>query len=296
MSNLIYFNGDIIPAHEARVSIYDYGFLYGDGVFEGMRVYDRRVFRLVEHMDRLIASIRATRLPLAATRDELCEIVRRTCAANDIDSGYIRMQVTRGVGPVGLDPLACDSPTVLCTPCPIGLYPEEAYARGLSIITVPTRRNGNEALSPKIKSLNYMNNIMAKLEASSAGFGEAIMLSGDGYVAECSSDNLFIVSRGVLRTPDPAIGLLDGVTRNAVIELAKDAGKPVQEGLLTRYDVFVADECFITGTAAEIVPVVAVDGRPIGAGAVGPYTKEIMAAYQTLVHTEGEPYDRGDNR
>ncbi len=283
MSLQIYINGQFFDKENAKISVYDHGLLYGDGVFEGMRAYSGVVFRLAEHLDRLYESARAIQLTIPMSSKALGEAVDATVAKNRLQDAYIRLVVTRGAGALGLDPNKTSDPQVIIIADSISLYPAEFYEKGLPIITASTIRNHPAALSPRIKSLNYLNNIMAKMEGLQAGCVEALMLNHKGEVAECTGDNIFIVKHGRLLTPPKDAGILEGITRNAVIELAKVAGIPVEEIALTRHDVFVADECFLTGSAAEVIPVVKIDARVIGNGQVGPITKQLLAAFKALV-------------
>jgi len=279
----VYINGKLVDKSQATVSVYDHGLLYGDGVFEGIRVYSGKVFRLAEHIDRLYDSARHILLEIPLTREQMTEAVVATVKANNKGDGYIRLVVTRGAGSLGLDPGRCSDPQVIIIVDDISLYPEKFYESGLEIITSSVIRNHPAALSPRVKSLNYLNNIMAKIEAVRAGCQEAIMLNHNGEVAECTGDNLFLVKHGLLRTPPLHAGILEGITRNAVIELARADGIVVQEIALTRHDVYAADECFLTGTAAEVVPVVKCDGRPIGTGKPGPLTRQLRERFGALV-------------
>jgi branched-chain amino acid aminotransferase len=278
----VWMNGKLVDKSEAKVSVYDHGLLYGDGVFEGIRVYHGKVFRLREHIDRLYDSARAIWLEIPLGREEMIRAVEETVKANEKRDGYIRLLVTRGPGTLGLDPRKCE-PQVVIIVDDISLYPRELYDNGLEIITAATIRNHPAALNPRIKSLNYLNNILAKIEAIRGGCLEALMLNHKGEVAECTGDNVFVVKHGELRTTPLDAGILEGVTRNAVIELAKKAGVPFREMTMTRHDIFTADELFLTGTAAEIIPVVKCDGRPIGAGKPGPVTKRLRELFQELV-------------
>ncbi len=284
MSLQIYINGKFFDKENAKISVYDHGLLYGDGVFEGMRAYSAVVFRLAEHLDRLYESARAIQLTIPMTPQALGEAVDATLAKNSLHDAYIRLVVTRGAGALGLDPNKTSDPQVIIIADSISLYPAEFYEKGLPIITASTIRNHPAALSPRIKSLNYLNNIMAKMEGLQAGCVEALMLNHKGEVAECTGDNIFIVKNGRLLTPPKDAGILEGITRNAVIELAKIAGIPVEEVAMTRHDVFIADECFLTGSAAEVIPVVNIDSRSIGDGKVGPITQQLLAAFKALVH------------
>ena len=283
MSLQIYINGKFYDKENAKISVYDHGLLYGDGVFEGMRAYSGVVFRLAEHLDRLYESARAIQLTIPMTSLALGEAVNATLGKNTLQDAYIRLVVTRGSGALGLDPNKTSDPQVIIIADSISLYPQEFYEKGLPIITASTIRNHPAALSPRIKSLNYLNNIMAKMEGLQAGCVEALMLNHKGEVAECTGDNIFIVKHGVLLTPPKDAGILEGITRNAVIELAKIASIPVEETPLTRHDVYVADECFLTGSAAEVIPVVKIDSRMIGDGQVGSVTKQLLAAFKALV-------------
>jgi branched-chain amino acid aminotransferase len=278
----IYISGKLYEKHEAKISVYDHGLLYGDGVFEGIRSYAGKVFRLEQHLERLWDSAKAICLEIPMTREEMGEAVRQTLAANGIQDGYIRLVVTRGIGTLGLDPTHCERPEVIIITDRISLYPEELYRNGLEIVTVNTQRNHPCALSVRIKSLNYLNNILAKIEGQKAGCAEALMLNHKGDVAECTGDNIFIVRKGRLLTPSTASDILEGVTRNAVIEVAREAGVEVLETTLQRHDLYIADECFLTGTAAEVIPVVKVDSRPIGVGKPGPITQDLIRRFHQL--------------
>ncbi len=286
---LIYLNGKFVPKEEAKVSVFDHGFLYGDGVFEGIRAYEGKVFKLREHIERLYASARAISLEIPISQEEMVKATLETVRVNGIRDGYIRIVVSRGEGDLGLDPQKCPNPTVVIIADKIAIYPEEVYREGMRIITVSTRRNPPQALNPNIKSLNYLNNILAKIEANRAGVPEAIMLSIDGYVAEATGDNIFVVKNGVLATPPLYVGALPGITRQVVMQLARERGLPTEERVFTLYEVYTADECFLTGTAAEVVPVVEVDGRKIGEGVPGRITLLLMEAFHNYVKQEGEP-------
>lgn len=279
----IYINGHYFAKEDAKISVYDHGLLYGDGVFEGMRAYGGNVFRLPQHIERLYESAKAILLTIPMQPNDLAEAVNATIARNNLSDAYIRLVVTRGSGSLGLDPARTSDPQVIIIADHIELYPKELYENGLSIITAATMRNHPAALSPRIKSLNYLNNIMAKIEGKLAGCMEAMMLNHRGEVAECTGDNIFIVRRGELLTPPIDAGILEGITRNAVMELARDANICVREISLTKYDVYVAEECFLTGSAAEVIPVIKVDDRSIGSGGVGPITKQLSKAFHTLV-------------
>ena len=283
MSRIIFMNDRLVPEAEAKVSVFDHGLLYGDGVFEGLRSYSGRVFRLDEHLDRLYASARAICLEIPIAKEPLARAVNDTLAANKLVDGYVRLVVTRGAGSLGLDPNRTKNPQVIVIADTISLYPREFYEQGLRIVTAATQRTQSAALSPRIKSLNYLNNIMAKLEGLQAGCVEALMLNHKGEVAECTGDNVFVVRGGRLLTPPPDAGILEGITRGAVMELAHAAGIDCREATLVRHDLYTADECFLTGTAAEVIPVVEIDGRRIGAGVPGPVTTRLTRDFHALV-------------
>jgi branched-chain amino acid aminotransferase len=285
----IYIDGKYYDEKNARISVMDHGLLYGDGVFEGIRAYNGRVFRLAEHIDRLFCSAKAILLALPKTRAEMTEAVLAACRRNRVRDGYIRLVVTRGIGSLGLSPNSCKQPSVIVIAGKIQLYPAELYQRGLQIITVPTARNLHSAVNPAIKSLNYLNNILAKIEALNGGCDEAIMLNAQGFVAECTGDNIFIVKGGRLFTPPLSAGALHGITRGVVLDLARENGMPVSEPDLTRYDLFNADECFLTGTGAEIIAAVKIDGRVVGDGKPGPVTRRLIGQYRALTESTGEP-------
>jgi len=285
----IYIDGAYLPESEAKVSVFDHGLLYGDGVFEGIRFYNGRVFRLEGHLDRLWDSARAICLTIPLSRDEMTAALLETIRQNQLKDGYIRLIITRGVGNLGLNPENCKRPGVIIIAATIALYPEEQYQRGLEVITCGTRRVSPGALSPQVKSLNYLNNILAKIEAMQAGAGEGLMLNEQGFVAECTGDNIFILKRGTLSTPPISAGGLRGITRDVVIEVAREFGIPFQEPELTRYDIFTADECFLTGTAAEIIPVISLDKRLIGSGKPGPVTARFIARFRELTQSSGTP-------
>ncbi|MEX0824730.1 MAG: branched-chain-amino-acid transaminase [Pirellulaceae bacterium] len=284
MALQVYIGGELFDKSDAKISVYDHGLLYGDGVFEGMRSYSGTVFRLVEHLDRLWESAQAIHLEIPMSKSEMADAVNKTLNVNGIEDGYIRLIVTRGSGSLGLDPNRCSDPQVIIITDMISLYPEEFYREGLELVTAATIRNHPAALSPRIKSLNYLNNIMAKMEGLRAGCVEALMLNHKGEVAECTGDNIFIVRRGRLLTPPIDAGILEGITRNAVLELAQKAGIVTAEIPFTRHDIFISDECFLTGSAAEVVPVVKLDDRPLGTGKPGPITLQLMKAFSELVH------------
>jgi branched-chain amino acid aminotransferase len=279
MGTKVWLNGKLVDREDAKISVFDHGLLYGDGVFEGIRSYNGRVFRLKEHVRRLFDSANGIRLAIPLAADELAKAVADTLQANGLKDAYIRVVVTRGVGTLGLDPNRCQSPTVFVITDKIELYPPELYKNGLEIITAATMRNHPNAVNPRLKSLNYLNNILAKIEAIDAGTLEAVMLNHQGFVAECTGDNLFIVRDGVLFTPPIAAGILEGITRDEIIAIAGDFGIKVREENLTRHDLYVADECFLTGTAAEVVPVVRIDKRTIGDGHPGPVTKRLLEEF-----------------
>ena len=279
----IYMNGKLVEKADAVISVYDHGFLYGDGIFEGIRIYNSVVFKLHEHIVRLYESAKSIDLTIPLSIDEMCKAVKDTVQANAKKDGYIRLIVSRGVGNLGLDPRKTTNPQIIIIVDDISIYPEEMYEKGMEIITAATIRNIPNALNPRIKSLNYLNNILAKLEANRAGVPEAIMLNHLGEVAECTADNIFLVKNGVLKTPAPQCGILEGITRNTVMDLAKAENITVQEVVITRHDVFIADECFLTGTAAEVISVVKCDGRKIGDGVPGEMTKLLRARFRKFV-------------
>lgn len=282
MSLKIWISGQFYDKENAKISVYDHGLLYGDGVFEGMRSYSGKVFRLEQHLDRLWKSAKAIWLEIPMSREAMGKAVNETLATNGIKDGYIRLVVTRGAGALGLDPNKCSNPQVIIITDHITLYPKEFYDNGLTIITASTVRNHPAALSPRIKSLNYLNNIMAKIEGLQAGCVEALMLNHKGEVAECTGDNIFIIKSGQLYTPPLDAGILEGITRDAIIELARETGYVVNEVALTRHDVFIADEVFLTGSAAEVIPVVKLDSRTIGDGKPGPITRELTKRFHEL--------------
>lgn len=288
----VYIDGKFCDEAEAKISVFDHGLLYGDGIFEGIRAYNGRVFRLREHIDRLFCSAKAILLDIPIGHEAMMRAVVETCRQNQVRDGYIRLVVTRGVGTLGLNPNRCKNPSVIVIAGKIQLYPPEYYEQGMAIVTVPTVRNLHSAVNPAIKSLNYLNNILAKIEANNAGCEEAVMLNAEGFVAECTGDNLFIIKQGHLLTPPLYAGALYGITRKVVMDLATEAGMTVSETNLTRYDLFNADECFLTGTGAEVVPVVKIDGRTIGTGKPGTSTLNLVDRYRALTKVSGEPiYD-----
>ena len=287
----VYINGKFYEKTEAKISVFDHGLLYGDGVFEGIRAYNRLVFKLKEHIERLFESAHTIMLKIPLSKEGMIKAVIETLKKNSLKDAYIRLVVTRGEGDLGLDPRKCEGrATVIIITDKIALYPERFYREGLEIVTVPTIRNLPEALNPQIKSLNYLNNILAKIEAINAGCDEAIMLDSLGYVAECTGDNIFIVKRNHLYTPPQCMGTLRGITRDSVLEIARKDKIQVHEHVLTRHELFISDECFLTGTAAEIVPVVKVDGRVIGTGKPGKLTLNLMKKFKELTKKEGARY------
>ena len=284
---VIYMNGEFVKKEDAKVSVYDHGFLYGDGVFEGIRSYNGNVFRLEEHLERLYDSAKSVMLEIPHTFEEMTELVVETLRQNKLKDAYIRLVVSRGVGNLGLDPFSCASPNVIVIAEPLSLFPKALYDSGIEIVSVASRRSRSDVLSPKVKSLNYMNNILVKIEASLAGVSEALMLNDQGYVAEGSADNIFIVRKNKLLTPPGYVGALEGITRNAIMEVAKQKGYQMEEGVFTRHDVYVADEVFLTGTAAEVIAVIKVDGRVIGDGKPGPVTNDLLESFRELVQQDG---------
>jgi branched-chain amino acid aminotransferase len=282
MSRQIYISGKFFPQEDAKISVFDHGLLYGDGIFEGLRSYGGKVFRLQEHITRLYESAKAIWLTIPISADQMCAAVNESVKINKIEDGYIRLVVTRGAGTLGLDPNRCSNPQVIIIADAISLYPKELYENGLEIVTVSVQRMHPAALNPRIKSLNYLNNILAKIEGLQAGCIEALMLNHKGEVAECTGDNIFLVRQGALWTPPLEAGILEGVTRNAVIELARAAGITVRETPLTKHDVYIADECFLTGTAAEVISVVKVDNRVIGTGKPGAMTRDLEKRFKQL--------------
>jgi len=284
----VYIDGKLVDSDEAKISVFDHGLLYGDGVFEGIRAYNGRVFKLKEHLDRLYDSARSIMLDIPVSKNKMIDLVLTTIRANKLKNAYIRLVVTRGKGDLGLDPKKCSQPTIFIIVHEISLYPEEFYKKGLEVVTVSVRRNLSDAINPSIKSLNYLNNILAKIEAARVGVSEAIMLNKDGYVAECTGDNIFILKDNILVTPPTWAGALPGITRKTVMELAKTKFKlNVKEDLFTTYHIYTADECFLTGTAAEIIPVVKVDQRIIGDGKPGKMTIKLMKEFRKLTETTG---------
>jgi len=286
MSPKVYIGGKLYDKSEAKVSVFDHGLLYGDGVFEGIRAYSGRVFRLEEHVARLFDSAVAIHLQIPMTREAMAAAINETLAHNKLTDAYIRVVVTRGAGSLGLDPRKTSDPQVIIITDAISLSPQELYEHGLKIITAATIRSHPNTVNPRVKSLNYLNNILAKMEGAQAGCLEALMLNHKGDVAECTGDNIFVVRKGEIHTPSIDSGILEGITRNAVIDLAREAGLKVTERTMDRYDVYTADECFLTGTAAEVIPVVECDGRPLGEGRPGPITRDLLKRFHELVHGE----------
>lgn len=286
---LIYLDGNIVPESQAKVSVFDHGLLYGDGVFEGIRFYNGRVFRLEQHIRRLYDSAKSILLNIPITQQEMIEATVKTVRANELRDGYIRLVITRGTGPMGLSPYKCPTPTIFIIAATISLYPESAYRDGLVMATVATRRPRHDILPPQVKSLNYLNNVMAKVEAIQAGAEEGLMLNDQGLVAECTGDNIFIVRDGAISTPSLGAGALDGITRGVVFDIAAELGISIREREMTRHDVFTADECFLTGTAAEVIAAVKLDQRVIGDGKPGPVTQRIITRFRELAQTTGTP-------
>jgi len=282
-------NGVLVPQEDATISVFDHGVLYGDGVFEGIRIYNGRVFALDEHIDRLVESAKYIMLSLPCSPHEIKQEIIKTAKANELQDGYIRLVITRGPGTLGLNPFKCPKPTYFIIADSIALYPRELYETGMSIITVPTQRNMSEAVSPRVKSLNYLNNILAKIEALNAGYEEAIMLNKYGFVSECTGDNIFIVRDNVVVTPPAYMGALEGITRNTVMRLATEQEIAVKQRVLSRHDLFCADECFLTGTAAEVIPVIKIDGRIIGDARPGPITTRLVDLFGTYSRSTGTP-------
>ncbi len=285
----IYIDGKFFPESEAKISVFDHGLLYGDGIFEGIRFYNGRVFRLEEHLDRLWDSARSICLEIPMTPREMTDALLDTIRQNDLREGYIRLVVTRGVGNLGLNPTQCKNPSVIIIATTITLYPREVYEKGLTVVTCATRRTNPGALNPAVKSLNYLNNVMARIEANLAGADEALMLNDEGNVAECTADNIFIIKHGRVFTPPIAAGALRGITRSVVFDIAAETGIKISETDITRHDVFIADECFLTGTAAELIPVIKADGRTIGTGKPGPITARMIERFRELTRETGTP-------
>ena len=291
MTNYVYVNGEYFPKDEAKISVFDHGYLYGDGIFEGIRAYNNRVFKFEEHIDRLYMSAKVLMLEIGLTKDEMKNKVLETLRKNGLREAYVRLIVSRGLGDLGLDPRKCKKPTIVIITDKISLYPPELYETGLSIVTLATRKNIPEALNPKVKSLNYLNNILGKIEANLAGAAEGVMLNQEGYVAECTADNIFVVYKRMgniyVSTPPAHVGALEGITRNTILEIAPKLGYVPERKIFTRHALYNADEVFLTGTAAEIAPIIAIDGRVIGDGKPGPVTKQLLTAFRELTMTEG---------
>lgn len=283
----IYLDGKFVDEADAKVSVFDHGLLYGDGVFEGIRLYGGNVFRLEEHLERLEYSAKAILLKLPLSREEMSWATCEACRLNGLTDAYIRLVVTRGVGDLGLSPWLCPKPSCFIIASKISLYPPEYYDNGLAIVTVPTRRVSPAALPPTIKSLNYLNNILGKIEAKQFGALEAIMLNEQGYVAECTADNVFTVHKGEIFTPSASQGALKGITRSTIFDIGKELNVPVRETDMTRYDIWCADESFLTGSGAEVIPVVKLDGREIGSGRPGPITRRVLESFRRRVLVEG---------
>jgi len=290
MSRKIWLDGSIVDESEAKISVFDHGILYGDGIFEGIRFYEGRVFRLTEHIERLFLSAKAILLKLPWTVEEVCEYTLDTIRANGLKDGYIRLVITRGVGDLGLNPYLCEVPSMFIIASGITLYPDELYENGLEVVTCSTRRPTPASLSPQVKSLNYLNNVMAKVEALKAGAKEGLMLNEQGYVAECTGDNVFIVKKGEVITPPVSDGSLDGITRQVIFDLCGELGISIREASLTRYDIYTADESFLTGTAAETIPMVMLDEREIGNGRPGELSLKLIDAFRKLVRSEGRAF------
>ncbi|RXT14739.1 branched-chain-amino-acid transaminase [Ammoniphilus sp. CFH 90114] len=287
MERWIYLNGEYVRKEDAVISVFDHGFLYGDGIFEGIRVYNGNIFKCEEHIDRLYESAKSIMLEIGMTKEEMTEAMAETIRRNGMKDAYIRLVVSRGYGDLGLDPRKCPKPSIIIIVEKLALFPKEHYETGIRIITVATRRNVPDALNPKIKSLNYLNNVLVKIEANQAGVSEALMLNAQGYVCEGSGDNIFIIRKNVIYTPPSYLGALEGITRNAIIDLALEAGYTVKEEPFTRHDVYIADEVFLTGTAAEVIAVYEVDGRTIGDGRPGPVTNTLLEKFRRVVEVDG---------
>ena len=287
MSRNIWLDGKIVDESDAKISVFDHGLLYGDGIFEGIRFYNGRVFRLTEHIERLYLSAKALLLKMPWTLEEVCEATLQTIRANNLNDGYIRLVVTRGIGDLGLNPYLCPNPSMFIIASGITLYPAELYENGLEVVTCSTRRPTPASLSPQVKSLNYLNNVMAKVEALKAGAKEGLMLNEQGYVAECTGDNVFVVKKGEVITPPVSDGSLDGITRQVIFELCSELGISIRERSMAHYDIYTADESFLTGTAAETIPMVKLDEREISDGKPGPISLRLIEAYRQKVRSEG---------
>jgi len=292
MSIQVYIDGKYYAKEDAKISVFDHGFLYGDGVFEGIRAYNGRVWKLTEHLDRLYASAKSIWMEIPISWDEMEEVVLETLRRNKLQDAYIRLVVSRGYGDLGLDPRKCPKPTIVCITDSISLYPQEVYTVGMKVISVATRRNPADTLSPQIKTLNYLTGIMAKITAVTLGYPEVIMLNKEGYVCEGTGDNIFIIKNGKIITPAAYLGILPGITRNAVMAMASELGYPVEEGVFTLHDVYTADECFLTGTAAEVIPVIMADARSIGTGTPGPMTTNLINRFRELTVSTGTLINR----
>jgi branched-chain amino acid aminotransferase len=289
VSSVIYLDGHFVPKEEAKVSVFDHGLLYGDGIFEGLRIYNGRIFKLEEHVDRLYDSAKAILLNIPMSKEEMIEAHVETSRRNGLSDGYIRTVITRGKGSLGIDPRSCPRATVIIIVDKIALYPAEMYDKGINVVTVATRRTAVDALNPRVKSLNYLGNVMAKMEVTMAGAQGGILLNAEGYVTEGTADNVFIIKNGKITTPPRYVGMLEGITRNTIMDIAHDFGYTVKEEVSTRHDLFVADEIFFTGSGAEVIPVVKVDGREIGNGKPGEITWRLIEAYRKLVNSTGYP-------
>lgn len=283
----IYLGGEFVKKEDAKISVYDHGFLYGDGVFEGIRVYNGNIFRLRQHLERLYRSAKSIMLEIPYSYEELSNIIIQSVQKNEFSDAYIRVVISRGQGDLGLDPLSCSNPKLVVIVEQLAIYPKELYESGLEIVSVGSRRNAPDVLSPQLKSLNYLNNILVKIEANLAGASEALMMNNQGYVAECSADNIFIVNGDQMITPPGYIGALEGITRGAILEIAAELGYEVKEEPFTRHDVYTADEVFLTGTAAEVIAVVKVDSRQVGDGKPGEATKTLLEAFRERVTSDG---------
>jgi branched-chain amino acid aminotransferase len=285
----VYIDGQFYAQEDAKISVFDHGFLYGDGIFEGIRAYNGRVWHLTEHLDRLYGSAKSIWMEIPISWKQMEEVVLETCRRNNLRDAYIRLVVSRGAGDLGLDPRKCPKPSIICIADKISLFPAEVYEQGMQVISVGTRRNPVDSLSPQVKTLNYLNGIMAKISAITLGYPEVIMLNKEGYVCEGTGDNIFIVKNEKVITPPSYLGILPGITRAAVMAMAREMGYAVEEGVFTLHDVYTADECFLTGTAAEIVPVVQADSRAIGGGDPGPVTRRLIGQFRELTQTRGTP-------
>jgi len=292
MSIQVYIDGTYYAKEDAKISVFDHGFLYGDGVFEGIRAYNGRVWKLTEHLDRLYASAKSIWMEIPISWDEMEEVVLECLRRNNLTDAYIRLVVSRGYGDLGLDPRKCPKPTIVCIADSISLYPDEVYTVGMKVISVATRRNPADTLSPQVKTLNYLTGILAKISAVTLGYPEVIMLNKEGYVCEGTGDNIFIIKNGKIITPAAYLGILPGITRNAVMAMATDLGYPVEEGVFTLHDVYTADECFLTGTAAEVIPVIMADARTIGTGTPGPMTSNLINRFRELTVSTGTLINR----